>query len=72
MGGDNYRKEHKRQCVNCPEVEAETACEWRPLEHRLSDRQECTKGPELAQTLHKRNWVLNRKLSICGVVDQEC
>lgn len=47
MGGDNYRREYRRQYVKCPEVEAETAYEWRLVGHWLSDGQEYTKGPEL-------------------------
>lgn len=72
MGGDNYRKDHRRQYVIYLELEAGKLPKWRPVGHRLwTSSESALKGLELAQALDKRNWVPNRKLGISGVVDQE-
>lgn len=72
MGGDNYRKDHRRQYVKYLELEAEKLPKWRPVGHWLwTSSESALKGLELAQASDKRNWVLNRKLGNNGIVDQE-
>lgn len=70
MGGDNYRKEHRKQYVKCLRVEAEKLLLNGDLWETFGASSGCVRGLGLTQTLVKRNWILNRKLGIYGV-DEE-
>ena len=60
LGGDNYRKEHRRQCVKYLEVEAEKLPLNGDLSYEFSfgtGSENASQRLEPAQVLGRRNWV---------------